>query len=140
MTPSLVVFSFKLNRYIVVLCLSNILPEGKYHYVDKYIQVVLGLFLQTRAVANFDIISVVYFVELVGFWKMLINKFWKSFSNVCFYAHVVWWDKPCHVTPYLFIFLNFYFVLKTTFYNFHKNTTLQNNSNNNHKQPFRAVP
>ena len=33
-----------------------------------------GKIRQTTA-ANFDIVSVEYFVELVGFWKMLVNKF-----------------------------------------------------------------
>ena len=42
-------------------------------------------------------------MELVGFWKMLVNKFYKNFSNVCFYVHAVWWVKPYYLSLSYFV-------------------------------------
>ena len=42
-------------------------------------------------------------MQLVGFWKILVNKFWKRFSFAFFHVHVVWWIKPYYL--YLSYFL-----------------------------------
>ena len=42
-------------------------------------------------------------MKLVGFWKILVNKFWKRFFCAFFHVHVVWWIKSYYL--YLSYFL-----------------------------------
>ena len=46
------------------------------------------------AIADFDIVSVEYLVELVVFSEMLVNQLEEMFSNFSFYVFTEWWVEP----------------------------------------------
>ena len=50
------------------------------------------------AIADFDVVSVEYLVELVFFSEMLVNQLEEMLSNFGFYIFTEWWVEPNYIS------------------------------------------